>query len=382
MTETVHADVVIVGGGTAGVSSAYHIAQRGKRVVLLERGYTASQASGVNFGGVRTNGRTEGEMPLSLRAKRFWHKLNDYIGDWCDFRISGHLEITHDEKEMQVMEKWSRMAEGHGQVSELLTPRQLRERYPWMSRGIIGGCLVPDDGSANPRLMVPTMALAARRMGADIREHTEVISCEHDGIEFTVATKTGLSVRAPRMVNACGAWSNRIASQFGEEFPIEPITPQMLVSEPVAVKIDPVIDLCLAGRYLYFRQVERGNILFGRGSGKVDLDACRAYVFPVNGFNGSCVATNLIPDLRGLNIIRTWSGIDGAMPDSEPILGFSQTVPNLVHAFGFSGHGFQLGPATGAVVAELVLDGRTATPIEAFRVGRFATAEQPDRKLA
>jgi sarcosine oxidase subunit beta len=382
VTETVRAQVAIVGGGIAGVSAAYHLAKRGVRVVLLEKDLVASNASGVNFGGVRTNGRSEPEMALSLRAKALWHHLDDFIGHWCDYRMTGHLEVTHDEKIMAEMERWAAMAARYGQRTELLTARELRKRHPWLNRALIGGCFVPDDGCANPRLVVPTMAVAARRLGAQIRERSPVTHFEHDGREFVLATASGLQVRAPTLVNAAGGWGDRVASHFGERYPVAPIAPQMVVSEPVAMRIEPVLDLCVNGRYLYFRQVENGNILFGRGDGVADLDTGRASVFPEPGFTGIRVALEMVPALRGLNVLRTWTGIDGAMPDSMPVLGLSPTLPGLVHGFGFSGHGFQLGPASGAVLSELVLDGRSSTPIEAFRAERFAAGREADRKQA
>ena len=83
---------------------------------------------------------------------------------------------------------------------------------------------------------------------------------------------------------------------------------------------------------------------------------------------------DLVPALRGAHIIRTWAGIDGQMPDRIPVIGFSATTPDLVHAFGFSGHGFQLGPVVGEIIAELIADGRSPSPIEPFAITRFAEA--------
>ena len=80
-----------------------------------------------------------------------------------------------------------------------------------------------------------------------------------------------------------------------------------------------------------------------------------------------------MPRLRHAQTIRTWTGIEGVMPDGIPVVGPSRTTPGLLHAFGFSGHGFQLGPAVGAVLSELILDGETPTPITAFDIGRFAS---------
>jgi len=146
----------------------------------------------------------------------------------------------------------------------------------------------------------------------------------------------------------------------------------MVVSEPLPYRIRGTVDCEVGGRYLYIRQIPRGNVLFGRGPGRVDLEAERAFVIPQNTFNASNIALGLVPFLKPYHIIRTWSGIEGKMPDSLPVLDFSPRVPGLIHAFGFSGHGFQLGPGTGAVLAELALDGRTGTNIVGFQIGRFA----------
>jgi sarcosine oxidase subunit beta len=326
----------------------------------------------VNFGGVRTNGRTEGEMPLSLRAQAMWLRLDEHFGHWCDYRMSGHLEVTHDEKVMAEMERWARMALTHGQHSELVTGAQLRSRYPWLNRNLIGGCLVADDGSANPRLVVPTMAVAARRLGADIRENVRVDRFSHDAGRFTLVATNGLTVRAPRLINAAGWLGDGVARHFGESFPVEATAPQVLVCEPTpGMRLGPVLDLSVNGRYLYCRQVENGNIVFGRGDGRIHSGTGRAQVVPESIFTAAHVAIHFIPALRGLNIIRTWSGIDGEMPDAMPVMGLSAAVPGLVHGFGFSGHGFQLGPASGAVLCELALDGQTSTDISAFKPGRF-----------
>jgi len=375
--ETLETEVAIIGGGIAGVCAAYHVAQRDRKVIVLEKDFAGSKASGVNFGGTRTNGRAEGEIPLSLRAKKIWNNFEKFSGSWCDYKPGGHLEVSHEAPGLDFMEKWSAMAKGYGVKSSLLTPAQIRKKFPYISDKMIGGCLVEDDGSANPRLVMPTLVKAARKLGADIRERSPVTEVEHGENGFIIYTSSGLKIKAQKLINAAGGWGGKIAEIFGDIFPAEALASQMMISEPIGVKIDHVLDFCLNGRFLYFRQVERGNILFGRGSGDVDLEKGRAYFLPQNCFDGSAVASSFIPDLKGINILRCWGGIDGFLPDSSPVLGFSENVPNLIHGFGFSGHGFQLGPASGAVLAELALDGKTETPIDAFSAKRFK--EQQDK---
>jgi sarcosine oxidase subunit beta len=142
----------------------------------------------------------------------------------------------------------------------------------------------------------------------------------------------------------------------------------MAVTEPMPHFMD--WSLGVEGGGVYCRQVARGNLVLGGGAG-IALDADRAR-------SGSDVivtlaeqAIELLPALRHAHFIRTWSGTEGYLPDREPVIGPSRTTPGLFHGFGFAGAGFQVGPAVGEVLAELVHDGRSATPIEAFAIDRF-----------
>ena len=371
--------VLVIGGGIVGASAALHIAQRGVPVIVLESDTAGSKASGVNFGGLRINGREAAELPLSMRAREFWGRIRHHVGHGCEVEFDGHLEVTHDESKMAVMERWAKMAREHGLNPEILNAQQIRERYPWLSQKLVGGCLMRDDGSGNPRLAAPLIAAAARRAGAEIREHTAVNHAEHDGSRFRVTTESGEEFRAHILINAAGAWGGKIAETFGDRVPWLTLAPQMVVSEPLPYRIQGIVDCEVGGRYLYIRQIPRGNVLFGRGPGRVDLEAGRAFVIPQNGFNASNIALDLVPFLRPFHIIRTWSGVEGKMPDSLPVLDLSPRVPGLIHAFGFSGHGFQLGPGTGAVLAELATQGHSSTDISGFRIARFGKGEQAVR---
>jgi sarcosine oxidase subunit beta len=134
---------------------------------------------------------------------------------------------------------------------------------------------------------------------------------------------------------------------------------------------------------VYFRQIPRGNVIIGgsyRGPAYPDL--CRAYVKPENTLSQLRQIRRLVPALQRLNIIRVWSGIEGYLPDSMPIIGPSEHISGLYYAFGFSGAGFQIGPGVGDVMAELIATGATSTPIEAYRISRFASAESAQQRSA
>jgi len=156
-----------------------------------------------------------------------------------------------------------------------------------------------------------------------------------------------------------------------------PEVPQVQVTEPLPYRIEPVLGF--VGGDFYLRQTLRGNILFGSGQGRATPDILRSRPLPETMRRGAEIAIDFIPDLAHVPIIRSWTGVDGDTSDGVCVMGASETHPGLVHAFGFNGHGFLLGPAVGAVVTELVLDGKTATEIGGLGIGRFRK-ETPQRR--
>lgn len=368
---TLAAEVCVIGGGLAGSSTALHLARRGVPVVLLEKGMAGAQASGVNFGGVRQNGRHLSEVPLAMRSRReIWDDLPALIGIDGEFTVTGHLRMARTEADAAVLETFSTEAARHGLVTEMVRGNTLRERWPWLGPAVIAGCFCPDDGHANPRLVAPAFARAARAAGADVREGEEACVLERDAAGFRVATRAGLEVRARVLVNAAGAWGAALAARFGETVAMHAIAPQMIVTEPAPHRIAPVLGI--VGGAIYLRQIARGNVIFGGGDGLADTATTRHYVVPDATLGAAAVAHALIPHLRHLSIIRVWTGIEGETDDLIPVIGASRSTPGLFHAFGFSGHGFQLGPMAGKTLAELILDGATPSPIAPFDIGRFA----------
>jgi sarcosine oxidase subunit beta len=370
MSERLTTDVAIVGGGTAGCSTALHLRRRGTSVVLLESGLCGGQASGVNYGGVRQQGRALVELPLARRSRAMWDRLDEIVGSDCEFTASGHVKLARSDADMAELEAYREAVRPYDLKLELLGRDVLRTRYPWLGDAAVGGSLCADDGQANPRLVAPAFARAARAAGADIREHVTVTTFEHDGTRFGLRTETGLEVSAATLVNVAGAWGHEIAARFGESVPEAVVAPNMCVTEPLPYFMVPNFGVCGGG--IYVRQIPRGNVIFGGGRGIADRQRRRAYPVAAASLDSARQTIALVPRLRHAQIIRTWTGIEGVMPDDIPVIGPSRTTPGLFHAFGFSGHGFQLGPAVGAVLSELVLDGTTATPIGAFDIGRFA----------
>lgn len=367
--ECVTADVAIVGGGIMGSSAALFLRRMGLSVVLLERDLCGSRSSGVNYGGVRRQGRPISQLPLSQRAQGLWTQLPELIGIDGEYLPSGHLKIARSEADMVSLESYRERTLGFGMDLQMLSMRALRERCPWLGKAAIGASLCPGDGQANPRLVSPAFAMAARKLGADVREQTRVDEVARDGAVFVLRSGDALEVRARHLLNCAGAWAGALAAQFGEPVPMEAGHPEMSVTEPLPAFMN--LSLGVEGGGVYARQVARGNCVIGGGRGyALDDQRARAQRSGLSGLMQQTV--ELLPALKHAHIIRTWSGTEGYLPDRQPVIGPSATTPGLIHAFGFAGGGFQLGPGVGAVLADLVCEGRSATPIDAFSIERFS----------
>jgi sarcosine oxidase subunit beta len=374
VTEHLRSDVAIVGGGIVGASAALALRRMGLSVTLLERDFCGSRSSGVNYGGVRRQGRSLVQLPLTQRAHGIWARLPELIGIEAEYIRCGHLKIARSEADMASLAAYRERSQGFGMDLQLLGAAVLRERFAWLGERAVGGSLCPQDGHANPRLVSPAFARAAARLGADVREQTRVDELAHDGKDFVLLTATGVELRSRFLLNCAGAWAGAIAEHFGEPVPMVPAHPVMAVTEPLPMFMN--LSLGVEGGGIYARQAPRGNCVIG-GSRGFALDAERArpsrdaITLVLRG------TVELLPRLRHAHIIRSWSGTEGYLPDHEPVIGPSATQAGLIHGFGFAGAGFQLGPAVGEVLAELVQGGASSTPIAAFSISRFSPVPAP-----
>ncbi len=371
MTERLQADVAIIGGGIVGSSAALFLRRFGLSVVLLERGLCGTAASGVNYGGVRVQGRSLSQLPLALRSREIWRTLPEVIGIDGEYVPSGHLKLARGEADLARLEAYARQVEGQGLDLQIVSGAAFRRQYPWLGARAIAGSWCPGDGHANPRLVSPAFARSARAAGARIIEHCEVTELGHDGSHFVLGNGQGLSVRAPRLLNCAGAWALAVARAYGDDAPMESIHPGMAVTEPMPRFMD--VNIGVEGGGIYGRQTTRGNCVMGgsRGASRNPLHAQP---------RAAAIAelcqrmAELFPPLAHAQVLRFWSGVEGSLPDHQPIIGPGTKQSQLLHAFGFCGAGFQTGPAVGEALAQWVHHGRASVPLEPFTIERFSTA--------
>jgi sarcosine oxidase subunit beta len=337
---------------------------------LLERGYVGAGSSGVNFGSLRLQGHHLPELPLALRSQTIWESLEAELGESVEFAQQGHVHVALSDAHVDTMRQFAAAAHPLGLTVELLDRQETLQRWPFLTTQVLGASWSARDAVANPRLVTPAFARAALARGVIIHEETEVTDISHVAGHFTLHTASGPIVTAPCLVNTAGAWGGAIARQFGEPVPVFPAGPVEIITEPVAPFCAPVIH-AVDGSIL-FRQTNRGNILFaGHPRITVDAESRRTRVPPGKMATNMARLAAFAPHLRHLHVIRTWTGIEGYVPDMAPILGPSETTPGLFHGFACSGHGLQVGPALATILTELIVDGGTQTPIDALSIGRF-----------
>ncbi len=364
------ADVIIIGGGLHGCSAALHLARAGVQAIVVEKNYVGRHASGVNAGGVRTLSRHEAEIPLALVALELWHRIGDLVDDDCGFEAFGQIRVAENEADAASLQQREQRLKSLGYTHERwIDADELYARVPALARHCVGGLIAERDGAALPYRTTLAFRRKAEAMGQRFIEGTRVRGIRREGDAWAVDTSAG-TVSGGVLVNCAGAWADAICTMLGEAVPLEVIGPMMLVTGRMPRFLEPVV--LGTGRPLSFKQTAEGTVLIGGGrlarvernfeTTELDFRELAASARTVH---------DLFPVMRGAVIHRGWAGIEARMPDEIPVIGPSSTAPNVFHAFGFSAHGFELGPIVGRITADLITAGQTALPIAPFSIRRF-----------
>ncbi|WP_455887232.1 NAD(P)/FAD-dependent oxidoreductase [Pseudomonas rustica] len=364
-------DVLVIGGGIHGLSTALHLARAGVRVTVLEAEYCGRHASGVNAGGVRTLGRTIEEIPLSLSSSALWHGLADLVGDDCGFVPCGQLKLAETAEELDECRKRVEQVRALGFDHEVLIDReQVLEIIPSVARHVVGGIWVKNDGYALPFRTVAAIRLAAEKLGAKVMENTPAHQIEQVGNRWMVTTPTG-TYQAEHLVVAAGAWAGQLARQVGEPVPVRPEGLMLMVTHRVAPFCTTVLGA--TGRALSFKQFANGTVVIGgKLIGSVEFADRHGEVEMHRLSISARTVTDLFPHLRHLAVNRAWSGIEAFIADDLPVIGRSEKASNLSYSFGFCSAGFQMGPGVGQRLAQEILGESSHISLSAFSIDRFA----------
>jgi len=364
------APVIVIGGGLHGSSTALHLARAGVQALVLEKNYIGRHASGVNAGGVRTLSRHLAEVPLSLASREIWLRIEDWVDDDCGFDQNGQMRVAENETDVATLRARQQTMLDHGFThEEWIESDEICSMIPAITPSIQGGLIVRADGSADPYRTTRAFRFKAQSLGARVIEGVTVLSITRKAGQWRVETDQGVFT-TPVLVNCAGAWADKIASQMGEPVPLEPVGPMMLVTTRMPHFLDPVV--LGTGRALSFKQRANGTVLIGGGRlAWVDRDRDWSELDFRQLGEGARTVCDLFPHMKDAVVSRGWAGIEASMPDGIPVIGPSSTESDLFHAFGFSAHGFQLGPIVGKITADLITKGETDLPISPFSIARF-----------
>jgi glycine/D-amino acid oxidase-like deaminating enzyme len=416
-------DVAIIGGGLVGVSAAWHLAGRGLRVALFEKGVIAGEQSGRNWGWCRFTLRDPAEIPLMQQSMRDWSDPAIFGSLDTGFRRTGIMylcgRVRNDE---EAYLRWLDDVRPFGLDSRMLSPAEADRLVPGSARPGRGGLYTPADGCAEPEKATARIAEAAQALGAAI-----VTGCAVRTIEFQAGRVSSLvtergEVECGAVLLAAGTWSRLFAANLGIDLPQINVLGSVMVTEPMAGGPNTSV----AGRGFGWRKRADGGYIVSQADATIlDLvpDAFRLF----NDFRPAMMrnlrmlrfrlgrrfvdeafmprrwkpdettpfektriaaprpahwvlrdaANNLranYPFFKGMKIAGSWGGYIEVTPDALPVLSPVQSMPGLFVATGLSGHGFGLGPGAGRLAADLVAGDRPVVDPAAFRLERFARA--------
>jgi sarcosine oxidase, subunit beta len=361
--------VIVIGGGLAGASTAYFLAADGVSTLLLERDDLNSQASGTNAGSLHAQIPVEpfvledenwrrgfGPVVRFLAAGiELWRTVPHLLDIDIELQLNGGLIAASTDQQMEMLEKKVALERRNGLEVELLDRSALLRIAPYLSERIVGGTFCPREGKANPLIVTPAFAAAAERCGASVVRHTEVTEITRKGSGYWIDTTNGV-FEAEHVVNAAGAQAGRIAQMVGVSLGIEGHPIQVTVTEPAEALIPHLVYY--AGEKLSLKQTPRGAFLIGGGwPARLDGDG-RPVVDPVSLTRNLAMALEVVPSIGSVQIYRSWAAIVNGTKDWRPILGEQPEVPgffmNFVPWLGFTG-----GPIASRIIANWV-QGREA----------------------
>jgi glycine/D-amino acid oxidase-like deaminating enzyme len=375
------AEVVIIGGGIVGSSIAWHLTHAGcKNVLVMERESSQGKGStGKSMGGVRAQFSTPVNIQMSLYSIPFYANFEEVVGYPADYRPQGYLFLaTRDSHLAYLRDNFERQKKLGLKTARLISADEIRAMLPQLrADDVLGGSFCSTDGFVDPYSVMNGFTASAVEHGATLWKKTEVsgITRNPSGA-FSVMTTRG-EVATPVVVNAAGAWAAEIAKLLGVDLPVEPLRRMLVPSEPFddfPHSSPMVIDM---SNGFHFRPEGRGFLL--AWNDPEETPGYKTEFEPAFVEKILVHAANRVPAFENLpvNPKRAWAGLYEITPDHHCILGPVAAVPGFFLANGFSGHGVMHAPATGKILADLIMEGKTAVvdDVSVLAFERFARGQ-------
>lgn len=362
-------DIIIVGAGLIGLSTAYRARKAGAKVLVIDRGAVAYEASSRATGYLSLRGESPEESPMAQMAEKMWPLLDDELGYPTEWKQKGRLWAAFTDHEVAELRGTYRSFENTDIKFEWVDSKTCRDIIPILSPNVQAGIYTARSGHANPQRVSQAFAWAFQDLGGTILEYTPVYEVlSEKGQVLGVRTAAG-TFHAGRVVLAAAAFNAKLLEPFGIIFPVAPVRLEALVTTPMP----PAYDVCFIGNGISIRQTLRGNLHANGGPSEwVDVNADDEPAKPNTPIIRNVVRRMIeaFPAAASLQLLRCWAGVVEITPDLMSIVENFEEPKGLLAAGG-AGHAFGMAPAWGVAMAELALEGKTKAPIDSLRLSRF-----------
>ncbi len=371
--------VVVVGGGVMGASTAFHLAEAGADVVLVERDALGSGSTSRAAGGIRSAFSDELNVLLGARSLQLFNDFGERPGQEIDLHRTGYLFVLTRPDDVAVFERAVDLQRSHGIRAEMVDAERARTLSPLLDTdGVLAAAWSPDDGHCTPESVVLGYATGARRYGARVLTGTPVTGIELDEDRISGVVTPAGTIPADVVVDCAGAWSPEVAAYVGLHLPVTPYRREILVTPPLPAELDRALPAEMAftldvATTAYWHREGRGLLMgFSDPETPPGDDTSRDPEFAAR------LAEHLAaraPQILDLGVAAGWAGLYEVTPDHNALLGEHAGVSRFLYATGFSGHGFLQGPAVGEVLRDLVLRREPFLDVSPLDVRRFDTGD-------
>jgi sarcosine oxidase subunit beta len=349
------AGVVIVGGGIVGLSAAFHLAEAGADVVLVERGALGSGSTSKAAGGVRAQFSDALNIAIAQRSLAAYKDFGRRPGWEIDLHEVGYLFLLTRAEDVSTFERSIALQNEHGVPSRLIGPEEARALCPLLEVGdVLAAAFSPEDGYATPEAVVQGYASGARALGAHLATGCEAYTIDVRGGEIAAVVTSGGTIRTGTVICAAGAWSGAVGELAGVELPVTALRREVMFTEPMC-DLPERLPLTIDFESTFYFHREGPGMLMGMADPERALE----------------LVDRRAPRLASAGIRGGWAGFYDMSPDHNAIIGEAPHVSRFLYATGFSGHGFLQGPATGELLRDLVLRQPTFVDIAPLAVERF-----------
>ena len=380
-----HYQVVIIGGGVHGLSTAYYLSKLGvKDIAVFDKGYLGGGASARTTAIIRANYLTAEGIPFFNESLKLYEGLAKELNFNILFNQMGRLDLGHTDAavySLRMRTEFNRLLGvdsrmiGPKEIKDLVPPIDLRENKPFP---ILGALYHPPCGVVRHDAVVWGFARGANNGGAELHPFTEVTGIDRTNGRVSGVETTGGFVKADTVLSATAGWSSAIAAMVDLDLPLTTHPLEVMVTEPLKPFLHKTISSANLHAYVY--QTDRGEVVIGGGVDPYQSYSQRSSLVPIEELASHTL--EMFPCMGQVKVLRQWSGLCDMTPDYAPIMGTVQGLDGFVLSCGWGSWGFKAAPAAGKSIAKLIATGETPDLIKPFALSRFRAGRLVNERAA